>query len=253
VKRVLVLIVVLLCAILAGAAEVARPSRPELLQGVKSIDDDAELQEWLTFYYLHPRPELTVSAWKRMAQAKLFSREDMRPGVVAFYAGLFRREPSLSMKLVPEVHDSDSRFVLASATWLTNADNAVDVIDALSKSAAPDEKAVLKDLTYRAPPDIATKPITSEWDLDALWGTFFATGADKYVQKISSALAWTSDPDPVRQSIAQEAHRTLVSNGVGHPRVLKICEADLSRATNPQKDALAAVLTEAREQANRTH
>ena len=238
---------------LAGAAEVARPSRPELLQGVKSIDNDAELEEWLTFYYLHPRPELTISAWKRMAQAKMFSREDLRPGLVSFYAGLFRREPSLSMTLVTEVHDADSRLTLASAAWLANTDNAVDVLDALSKNATPDEKSALKDLTYRTPPDIATKPITTEWNLDELWATFFATGADMYVQKISSTLAWAADPDPVRRNIAQEAHRTLVSNGVGHPRVLKICEADLSHATNPQKDALAAVLSEAREQANRTH
>jgi hypothetical protein len=251
VKRVVTIIVVLACATLAGAAEVSRPSHPELLQGAKSIDNEVQLEEWLTFYYLHPRPELTESAWKRMAQAKMFSREDLRPGLISFYAGLFRREPSLSMKLVPEVHDADSRLTLASAVWLANADNAVDVIDAISKGATSDEKSSLKDMTYRTPPDIATKPITTEWNLDELWGTFFATGADMYVQKISSTLAWTSDPDPVRRSIAQEAHRTLVSNGVGHPRVLKICEADLSHATNPQKDALAAVLTEAREQANR--
>ena len=251
-KRVVVIIVVLACAILAGAAEVARPSHPELLQGAKSIDNTVQLEEWVTFYYLHPRPELTESAWKRMVQEKLFSREDLRPGLISFYAGLFRREPSLSLKLVPEVHDPDSRLTLASAVWLSNVDNAVDVIDAISKGATSDEKSTLKDMAYRTPPDIATKPIVTEWNLDELWGTFFATGTDMYVEKISSTLAWTSDPDPVRRSIAQEAHRTLVSNGVGHPRVLKICEAALSHATNPQKDALAAVLTEAREQANRT-
>lgn len=235
------------------AEDVARPSHPELLQNTKSIDDDAELEEWLTFYYLHPRPELTVSAWKHMAQDKIFSREDLRPGMVAFYSALFRREPSLSMKLVPEIHDTDSRFVLATATWLTNADNAVDVIDALSKTARPDERSMLKDMTYRAPPDIATKPITSEWDIDALWGTFFATGEAKYVDRIASTLEWKSDPDPLHHSVAEAASRSLVSNGVGHPRVLIICEADMAKATNPQKDALAAVLSKAREQANRTH
>jgi hypothetical protein len=253
VKRALITLFVLACCIVAFAADVARPSHPELLQNVKSIDDDNALQEWLTFYYLHTHPELTVSAWKRMAQDKIFSREDLRPGMVGFYAALFRHEPSLGMKLVPEAHDADSRFVLATSTWLANSDNAVDIIDALAKTAQPEEMSMLKDLTYRAPPDLMEKPITSEFDVDALWGTFFATGEAKYVERIASTLAWKSDDDPVHRAVAESARQTLVSNGVGHPRVLIICEADMAKAKNPEKDALAAVLAEARDQVNRTH
>ena len=115
------------------------------------------------------------------------------------------------------------------------------------------EKAYLKEMTYRTAPDLATSQIKSEGDLDALWATFFATGDKKYVQLVASTVGWSSDEDPVHRSIGEDARSTLVNNGSVHPRVLTVCEEELSRATNPQKEALAAVLSEAREEANRIH
>ncbi len=243
-KRAAVLLMtVVMCAGLAAQTGGQGP-RPELLAGAKVIESDAALQEWLNFYYLHPRPDLAVSAWKRISLAQMFENAGMRPGLTAFFAELIRKNPGLGMQLLPEAHDEASRFVLAYAVWLANADESTAVLDALKAKASEEQGTGLKDMLYSTPPDLVAKPITSEWDLDGLWSSFFASGDSKYVEKIASALVLAEKADPVSRNIASEARRSLLINGREHQRVREICSAELARVNEPEKDALAEVVKE---------
>ena len=240
--------VLLLMIVFAGVYATAskQPSRPELLAGAKSIESDEALQEWVNFYYLHPRPDLAVSAWKRMGQSKLFAEESLRPGFVAFFGALLKVNPSLGSQLLAETRDSDSRYVLAYAAWIADNDQGVKVLDALKAASPEGEKNGLKDLSYSEPPNLLEKPITSPYDLDALWSSFLATGDARYIERITSTLTW-GGKDEAAEFIGERARRTLVENGVNHPKVIEICKAELATAKTPQKDLLEAVIKEAKQ------
>jgi hypothetical protein len=239
----------LLMIVLVGVCAMAskQPSRPELLAGVKSIESDGALQEWVNFYYVHPRPDLAVSAWKRLAQSKLFGEESLRPGFVAFFGALLKVNPSLGSQLLAETRDNDSRYVLAYAAWIADNDQSVKVLDALRAASPESEKNGLLDLTYREPPNLLEKPITGPYDLDALWSSFLATGDARYIERITSTLTWGGKNDEVAEFISERARRTLVENGSNHPKVIEICKAELATAKTPQKDLLEAVIKEARQ------
>jgi hypothetical protein len=228
-------------------AAVRQPSRPELLAGAKSIESVEALQEWVNFYYVHPRPDLASSAWNRLAQSKSFADEALRPGFVAFFAALLRTTPSLGQQLLAETRDSDSRYVLAYAAWIADNDQGEKLLDALVKAAPEGEKNGLKDLSYSEPPNLLEKPITSPYDLDALWSSFLATGDARYIARITSTLTWGGKNDAAAGFISEQARRTLVENGSNHPKVIEICEAELATAKSPQKDLLEAVIKEAKQ------
>jgi hypothetical protein len=68
-------------------------------------------------------------------------------------------------------------------------------------------------------------PIDKAMMLDMLWGSFFATGDEKYIRRIISTLEWLQpgQKDPNKQVIAAAAQWSLSSNAVQHKRVMQIC------------------------------
>ena len=98
------------------------------------------------------------------------------------------------------------------------------------------------------PPDFLKDTISSPSFLDALWGSFFATGDDRYVQRLISALPMLDTKgDVARMLIGGAAQWSLTSNAVQHPKVMEICEKELKTLPDDQKPTLEKIIESARE------
>jgi tetratricopeptide (TPR) repeat protein len=77
-----------------------------------------------------------------------------------------------------------------------------------------------------------------------LWGSFFATGDERYVKHIMSILPWFGQGNAEKTLLAGTAQWSLTCNAYQHKRVLQICEKE--RINQPAlKKALSEVIAKA--------
>jgi hypothetical protein len=98
----------------------------------------------------------------------------------------------------------------------------------------------VNDLLRRGPSTVAETPVLSESSLRLQWGAFLATGNDRHVVAMLTALG-TNQSDltiAVRYALAESA--------AAHSRVLDICRAQLSRQPEAIRSEIRAALNAAK-------
>ncbi len=241
------LAVTLLAAlVLVMAAPTCAESRPELLQGVKVISNDAAASEFIDFYYLHPRPELTVSALQYFSRNKMLNREALLAPFSGFLSQVFRQNPKVAEQCARELTSPSQRKVLVYSIWMSQLDNAADLLAIVGNGADAETKAVVKQFTYQVPPDMLKVEIRSAGSIDALWGAYFATGDRRWVAKIVSVLPWSeAKDDQDRRVIGSSAQWSLETIAAKHKSVRDILDQEQKTAPEGQRRLIANVLREA--------
>lgn len=227
-------------------------SKPDLIASSKAITTNAQLQEWMTYYYLHPRPELTVSALHQLSREGLLLKANSRSPIAAFLAQLFvsNRDRARQWVFDLDAGVDDEKMMAALATWMAQTDDTVALLGSLATGSSPTVQDFVGGLLKgERPPNFLEDAVTNPGFLDALWGSFFATGDERYVYRVISALPLLTIKDDAQKLVLGGAARwSLTSNAAQHSRVLEICATRLKVLPDDQRAVLVQVIERAKKE-----
>jgi hypothetical protein len=229
----------------------AAQSHPAVIVSAKSITTQEQLNEWMMHYYEHPRPDLTVSSVEFMANSGELSNKGAQPPIGAFLSQVFVQNSESVAQWQAQLRNGpdDQGKILALALWMSDIRDSLSFLKALASGSSDSVGEYAKGLLASRPPDLLRDDVASAGFLDMLWGSFFATGDAKYVQRIISTLPLAkTEGDVQKKLIGAAAQWSLTSNTTQHTRVMEICEAELKKLPDDQKDALAEVIKRARDE-----
>lgn len=231
--------------ILSGADAAIAQGKPEVPAAPAAITSTQDLVNWMTYYYMHPQPDLLVPALIYADSNGLVQKGEAP--LTAFVSRVFalnpKRIPTWTAQL--EALSAKSKPMLWSALWWSNTVEGKETLNKLATTLPPkSQDFILAQMGKPAEP-IEQMEIKSPEVLDELWGAFSATGDEKYVTRLMTALPWTYDAsgDFNKLSIGGVARWSLTSNALQHPKVLKLCVK--ARESQPElRKALDHVLAE---------
>jgi hypothetical protein len=205
-----------------------------------------DLLQWMTYYYMHPQPDLLVPALMFADQSGLI--EKGQAPLTAFVSRVFAQNPQRISTWSKELSAMSNRSkpMLWSALWWSNTVEGKNALEECMKTLTEKQaEVVLQQMAHSAVPveqmDVKTPEV-----LDELWGCFSATGDAKYVDRLITILPWqyNSNGDYMRMTIGSAARWSLTSNAQQHPVVLKTCIK--ARDTKPElKGILDKVIADA--------
>ncbi|MFI5114512.1 MAG: hypothetical protein ACHP7J_05145 [Terriglobales bacterium] len=242
-------ILVAIFSTLVVCCSAAQSSSP-LISSAKDIMSREQVEEWLTYYYQHPRPDLLVSALRFMSEDGWLKKGDAQAPVSAFLAQVFVANPDRLNGWATDIASDpeDEKSTMSRALWMANDESCRQTLTAIARGGSSAFQKEAKELLTKHPPDLLKDEINSPQFLDALWGSFFATGDERYVQRLISALPMLATKDDVtKMLIGGAAQWSLTSNAVQHPKVMEICEAELNRLPDDRKPALRKIIESARD------
>jgi hypothetical protein len=195
-----------------------------------------EVQLWLTYYYLNPRPDLALQYLDVMDREGAsvnhsLAEEVARGGMRSFFARVLERNGSV----VADVSARMASLPAGQQAFLREALRRCET--PACRGALPG--AAVDQAVEGAGPDPST--------LDDAWGSFFATGEERYIDEVVSVLPWTEVRGDIgRLMTGGAAQWSLASNAHQHSRVLAVIERRAVEATDPTKRILNEIVESAR-------
>ncbi|HWR34601.1 MAG TPA: hypothetical protein VN622_01880 [Clostridia bacterium] len=244
IRRVSTLLL-LFAALLPGAVLAQELSHPELLSGIKTVTSPGEAEEWLRYYYKHPRPDLALSALKVIETDARIQQQFALLPVSAFVAQIFRANPDLAPQAVRQLRSNIGRQLMLYAVWLSGLDSSTELLEEIKKGADERIARAAKEMMYRVPPDFLKDAVDSPTTVEALWGSYFASGDRRYVEKIASVLPLKNRSDEADSAIGIAAQDTLMLALARDPDLKPILETRLKTASAEEKPVLAEVIAKA--------
>jgi hypothetical protein len=199
-KRIGIVIAQVLMATHFAAAQVAQ------------APNDAADNDLLLYFYKNPQPERLVGFLERYQ--KKANSWNAFPPVVGFFAVVFREHPDWIERLIPSHLDARSAEVIDAALQLSAKSAVRHALQ--ERFAASGSDAVLKTELTNLPSQITDIRVARPTHLDILWGAFFASGDERYVQMIINFLAQTANRSEL---IAMDVARTTVAMSGGPKEV----------------------------------
>lgn len=193
----------------------------------------AEMQQWMTYYYLDPQPQHAVAYLKPLNEALKASKgrsladEANRGGLRSFYAKVFAQSDAAVRELeaVLATQPEDIRAFALEALRRCGTPECLRVAGATA--AAPDAGANTEQL-------------------DDVWASFMATGDERYVEAVASVLPLLKvRGDPALLVVGGAAQWSLASNAYQHSRVLDICRRIAATAEPETAAILREIVTSA--------
>ncbi len=221
----------------------------------RAIKTETDLGQWTTYFYLDPKPDLTISAIRLSSKNGDYDRPEIQPAEQAFLATLFRQYPEKlqtwisSLKGLPRAH----KEIIYKALWICNSEEGRKLLTSLpERSSSKAESEFLRRLTQKSPPDLLTMTITDPSHLDMLWAAFMASGDERYVKRIIRVLPWSEDErNRTKLMIGEMAAWSLASNVFQHEKVLEICQAEIQKSSPKVKRHLLRAIKTAEEKLKR--
>jgi hypothetical protein len=222
-------------------------ARSSAIAEVKSIDTEEQLNEWMMHYYQHPQPALTISAVKFMAKEGTLAKDDAQLPIATFLAQIFLQNPEKVQQwrtqLITGTDDQLKTVVLAF--WMSGNQSQLKLV--ISGNSGSVSEYAEKLIANRVP-DLLNDEIANPGFLDMLWGSFFATGDERYVQRIISVLPLVKEKkDIAKMLIGGAAQWSLTSNAKQHKKVMDICISEQKKLPADQAEILAEVIKRAKE------
>jgi hypothetical protein len=233
-------------AVPAAVADVQTPRAAVNTAAPAAINSTEDVVQWMTYYYLHPQPDLLVPALQ-YADANGLIEKGQAP-LTAFVSRVFAQNPARIAGWTKELESlsPQGKPLLWSALWWSNTVEGKQSLEELMKTLTEKQAGeVLQQMAHPATP-IEQLEVKTPEVLDELWGAYSATGDEKYVNRLISVLPWQYDhsADYMRMTIGSAARWSLTSNAQQHPAVLKICLK--ARDAQPQlKGILDKIITDA--------
>lgn len=201
----------LLVAVLPASAVVSKK------QQQAPLATPERLMEWINSYRFNPEPDRLPAAVRAMRELGLVKDIESSGLLIGFIAGVLWSNPQKAEKYV-------------AGMFPIPPEEQPIVIKAIAFSRLPDWKGLMAKFVERMP---ARRVMIEQYmydkakplfdlpleagiaPIDTLWGYYFATGAPEPVQRIISALQWTSNKDDLDKLTAGSmAKWTLASNAL---------------------------------------
>lgn len=227
--------------------------------------------DWFTYYYSNPSPELTPEAIRHLIRGKKFDPAQPPSAMPVFFHEVFKANSDKYETWILELKDlkGNERIIIWQTLWYVNSEKSKSLLEK-EKTISPEARNYITSLMNENPKDILSQQkdeILYGYQLDNLWGTFFATGNDKSVKKIISTLFWLIEYENfynqriddvkkgnakrlteeeklmfIKYTVAESAKWSLTSNALQHDKVLEICTKELSEETGITKEILKDIL-----------
>ena len=148
-----------------------------------TIETHEQLNEWMMRYYQHPQPDSTVSAVEFMSKDGTLSKTAAQPPIAAFLAQIFAQNPEKIRLWQTQLSagSEDQLRIVALAFWMSGNES---LLKAMAGGTSPSIAGYARKLLADRAPDLNKDEVNSAGFLDMLWGSFFATGEEKYVLRI---------------------------------------------------------------------
>lgn len=220
---------------------------PPQAKAPSAINSQSDLIAWMTYYYLHPQPDLLVPGILLADKQGLLDDTGRAP-LMAFVSQVFSQNPGKIKTWSEQLQalKPTSKSLLYTALYWSPAPEARETLDKIIQTLPEKAQAELKTQTAHPAEPIEKMDITTPAVLDELWGSFCATGDERYVNRLLTVLPWcdSDGKDLMKLMIGGAAKWSLTSNAEQHPRVMSICLK--ARDCRPE---LKKVLTEVIEKA----
>lgn len=230
-----------------SAADVS-PELKARMKQPKEIASADDLGRWMTYYYLHPQPDLLVPAVLYADRNNLLAGDYVAP-FQAFLSRVFAQNPDKIggwfNALAPM--KENNRTLLLTSIWWSNTAQGKQILQQLCKSLPEKPQAEFKKQIDSDPPLINEMPMDNTALLDMLWAAYCASGDEKYVKRLLTSLPW-ADGDQKNLNklmLASAAKWSLTSNCEQHPKVMEICE-QVASSDPALKKYIDPVLADAR-------
>jgi len=234
-----VLIALLLLPLAAAAQETPK---------AVAIETEAQLDEWLYRYYLHPQPEGVVPAMGYLDRSGNLRKDGYRRVVAAFLSEVFRQNRDRLEGWAKDLAGlgKQGRSVLFEALWRSGSKPGILALRALRETADAEEKAAIDRILGSIPVPPRLMPVLIPEHLDILWATFLASGDEAMVRRVIDCLPW-SDEKEGRQLIGGAARWSLASNAEKHEKVMVVCRAEVEKREGRTREILREVIAKAEE------
>jgi hypothetical protein len=190
-----------------------------------SFESPEELRDWLTYYYLKPRPELILPSIRLMeeqlhkATGRSLGDQVARGGMRTFYAEVFAQNDLV----VDDLGRRFRNFGKGQRAFL---------LEALRRCPTAACQRVRRQ---SAPAGSAASAEVGPLTVDDLWAAFAATGKEEYVrQVIGEVVAGKVSP------------RSLEGNAYQHSRALAVCEKAAAELGGPAREKLQEIVAVAK-------
>jgi hypothetical protein len=226
----------------SGSALAQRPDTGAAPTAIKSAQD---LEQWMSYYYLHPQPELLVNGLI-FADTNGLVASNPEP-LAAFVSRVFAQNPKRIKTWVNQLQPTisvQSVPMLLSALWWSNTPEGREALNELVQRLPEKSQGVILGQMANSAQPIESRDFKSEAIVHELWAAYSATGDEKYVTRVMSVLPWSYDTNDINKlQIGGAARWSLASNAAQHPKVKQLCLK--ARDTHPEwKKALDAVLAQ---------
>ncbi len=191
---------------------------------IATMDD---LSKWMTYYYLHPQPELVVQAVLFADKNNLLSGDYVVP-LQSFLSRIFAQNPDKLPAWFNEMAPMKeaNRTLILTSIWWSNTSQGKQILQQICKTLPEKPRAEFKKQIDSDPPLIQEMPIDHTALLDMLWAAYCATGDEKYIKRLMTTLPWaeTDQKNLQKMMLASAAKWSLTSNCEQHPKVLEYCQ-----------------------------
>ncbi|MBD2391568.1 hypothetical protein RI030_05435 [Aphanizomenon flos-aquae NRERC-008] len=185
------------------------------------------IENWMSFYYQNPQPNLIPVFIKSLSQKGFLKEETSQISIMFFLSFIFRDNSNKIADWLSQVLQNLTiveKEVIIEAIFLSNTSEAQEYLNNLYQNSEPAIQDMINFFKDQVPPNLEEIPIDNSSILDILWSAFMATGSEKYVIRIISALSSKkSQDDPVKKMITSMAKWSLESNIKNHQKVKLIC------------------------------
>jgi hypothetical protein len=220
-------------------------SKPNLLSNLKTIQTSEQLHEWMTYYYLNPKPELTLSALRFMHKDGTLMDRKRSFSIAAIYTQVVLLNPKKVDEWVKQIKSDHEliKFQMAVVLQQAQLKNSGQMIDELCEGASPNFKKIAQEMKAKSKnPNLMTDPIDGPVFLDALWASYFISGDKKYIQRLIGALSMLSSKDKFTHLLGEAAKWSLGSNLKQHPKLMAIYQDEVNRASPDIKSILKEMI-----------
>ncbi|HEX2853508.1 MAG TPA: hypothetical protein VHO24_09735 [Opitutaceae bacterium] len=200
---------------------------------------DVSAQAWLESYYLNPQPEQLGTAVRALSRQGYFEKPGHTAIAIGFLSTVFAQNPQRVDGWLTEFNGLPLHHhrLIASALWQAGHPMGAQLLRTLSERSTV--AAEVQQLAAKPSLPVADTPVLSPSSMNLQWGAFLATGNERHVIAIFDGIG--AD----RPALSTAARYALAQNAVAHPRVMEICQAQLSKQPNEVQSVLRAALNDA--------
>ncbi|TGM82431.1 hypothetical protein EHR01_06530 [Leptospira mtsangambouensis] len=201
----------------------AQEAEYEKLEKITSMGN---LENFITFYYTSPKPKLVPNAILFIRDKNLTSNSNLERHFVPFFGEVFKNNEEnipIWFESLTKLSDDDIFIFSQALLWSDSKYSKLTIENLLKKTKNKELINSINNISNEMKPmNLLEVEISSAEQLDMLWNSFFATGNEKFIEKIllTSEIA----NKPLNQIIiSQTARWSIKANSKVHTKVRDFC------------------------------